>query len=166
MATVRIPGTGMAVDVLDTHLNSRLSSRVSDARSLEAYRQQTRIVADFVAAHRSPHTSLIAGGDFNVGRAAARGAALWASLPRWNFGSAVKDALHVVTDARRLAGLGVNANTEAVLRRNTDFIFFAPGAKTALAPDALAVPFGRERTGGMLSDHPGYLAVFRVTGAA
>lgn len=163
LATVSIPGTRLTVDVLDTHLNSRVRSLVSDARSLYAYRRQTEIVSNFIAANRDSGTPLIAAGDFNVGKAAARKVELSASLRRWNLGLPVRDALHAIVDARRLSGLGVDENTRAVVRRNTDFIFFAPGTGAALLPEALAVPFGRERSGGMLSDHPGYLAVFRLS---
>ena len=165
MATVRIPGSGKAFDILDTHLNSRHSSLVGDARSLEAYRRQTGILADFIATNRTPGMALIAGGDFNVGKAAARGDALSADLPRWNFGAAVHDALHAVTGARRRVGAGIGADTLAVLRRNTDFLFFAPTPGTALAPESLSVPFGLEASGTMLSDHLGYSATFRLGSA-
>lgn len=162
LATVRLPGSGSEVDVLDTHLNSRRRSLVGDARSLKAYGRQVQILSAFIANSRDRANPLIAGGDFNVGKASARGSLLWASLREWNFGSAVSEALHAVVGARRRAGAQLDANTQAVIRRNTDFLFFASGSNGSIAPSDLAVPFGRERSGRMLSDHPGYSAVFRL----
>ena len=156
LATVEIPGAPAPVDIVTTHLNSRHHARVADARSLYAYSRQVDLLARFIAANRDPSHPLIVAGDFNVGRAPARGTALQASLPGW--GSNVP-----VTEALALVGAGqtpLAPATEAVIRRNTDFEFFAPGSLAELTPHAIDVQFGQEPAGGMLSDHIGYTITF------
>jgi endonuclease/exonuclease/phosphatase family metal-dependent hydrolase len=157
LATVEIPGAPAPVDIVTTHLNSRHHARVADSRSLYAYSRQVALLAQFIAANRDPSHPLIVAGDFNVGRAPARGSALEASLPAWGANVPVAEALAVVG---RGGQAPLTADAEAVVRRNTDFEFFVPGQLAALTPRAIDVPFGREATGGMLSDHLGYTITF------
>jgi len=157
LATVEIPGAPAPVDIVTTHLNSRHHARVGDSRSLYAYSRQVALLAQFIAANHDPAHPLIVAGDFNVGRAPDRGAALAASLPAWGANVPVSEALAMVGRGEQ-APLAPDA--EAVIRRNTDFEFFAPGSLAALTPRAISVPFGREPDGGMLSDHLGYTITF------
>lgn len=160
LATVEIPGAPAPVDIVTTHLNSRHHARVTDARSLYAYSRQVGLLAQFIAANRNPAHPLIVAGDFNVGRAPARGDALSASLPAWTGDGMVSEALATLAadgDARRQH---LEPDAEAVVRRNTDFEYFVPGSLAALTPRAIDVLFGEEPAGGMLSDHIGYTITF------
>lgn len=160
LATVEIPGAPAPVDIVTTHLNSRHHARVADSRSLYAYSRQVDLLARFIAANHDPAHPLIVGGDFNVGRAPARGTALEASLASWGATVPVSEALAAVTGGDRAGDASLTPDAEAVVRRNTDFEFFVPGSLAALTPRAIDVPFGVEPTGGMLSDHLGYTITF------
>jgi endonuclease/exonuclease/phosphatase family metal-dependent hydrolase len=160
LATVEIPGAPAPVDIVTTHLNSRHHARVADSRSLYAYSRQVALLAQFIAANHDPSHPLIVGGDFNVGAAPARGSALEASLPAWGAAVPVSEALAAVAHAGTAP---LPPDTEAVVTRNTDFEFFLPGRFAALTPRSIDVPFGREATGGMLSDHLGYTITFGLT---
>lgn len=157
LVTLHVPGAQTPVDVLTTHLNSRYHSLVDDERSLYAYRRQVDILARFISQNRSPDRPLIAAGDFNVGHASDRGAALFASLPVWNFGLPVDHALRIVAAAHQ--GL---PSLQPLIHHNADFVFFAPGKKERLAVATLSIPFGQDPSGAMLSDHIGYVATFRL----
>jgi len=160
LATVEIPGAPAPVDIVTTHLNSRHHARVTDSRSLYAYSRQVALLAQFIAANHDPSHPLIVGGDFNVGRAPARGSALEASLSAWGANAPVAEALAAVTGGRGAQQEALPPDAAAVVRRNTDFEFFVPGRLAALTPRAIDVPFGREARGGMLSDHLGYTITF------
>lgn len=156
LATIEIPGADSPVDIVATHLNSRHSARVADARSLYAYDRQVSLLSEFIRANRSPDHPLIVAGDFNVGAAPARGRALSASLPGWGAGAPVVEALEVA------AGDEPSDDARAAVRRNTDFEFITPGRSAELVPLKVDVPFGREPSGGMLSDHIGYVVIFAL----
>jgi endonuclease/exonuclease/phosphatase family metal-dependent hydrolase len=162
LATVEIPGAPAPVDIVTTHLNSRHHARVADSRSLYAYSRQVGLLAQFIAANHDPSHPLIVGGDFNVGRAPARGSALAASLSAWGANVPVAEALAAVTAGSGAPRDPLPPDAEAVVRRNTDFEFFVPGQLAALTPRAIDVPFGREASGGMLSDHLGYTITFAL----
>ncbi len=157
LATVEIPGAA-PVDVVATHLNSRHSAHVADARSLYAYQRQVALLSGFILANRNPDHPLIVAGDFNVGAAAARGRALSALVPGWGGGTPVVEALGVVSAETGQPGDDV----DAAVRRNTDFEFIAAGRSARLVPLSVQIPFGREPSGRMLSDHIGYAVTFAL----
>jgi endonuclease/exonuclease/phosphatase family metal-dependent hydrolase len=155
LATIAVPGAS-PVDIVATHLNSRHSARVADARSLYAYRRQVTLLSDFIRTNRDPEHPLIVAGDFNVGAAPARGLALTAVVPSWGDGAPVVEALGAMAAANRPLG----EDAEAAVHRNTDFEFVAGGRSVELIPLDVQVPFGREPTGHALSDHIGYSITF------
>lgn len=163
LVTIEIPGAPSPVDLVATHLNSRHSARVSNERSLYAYERQVQLLSDFILANRDPRHPLIVAGDFNVGGAPARGTALFAQVPHWGGGGVpVVEALHAVVSAGGAGRPAPATGTDAVIRRNTDFEFISAGRLADLVPLAANVPFGRESSGGMLSDHIGYAITFRL----
>jgi len=157
LATIALPGA-TPVDILATHLNSRHSARVAEARSLYAYQRQVALLSDFIRTNRDPDHPLIAAGDFNVGRATARGELLSALVPGWGGGQPVVEALAAIASSRT----SPDPDAEAAIHRNTDFEFTTAGRKTELVPVNLSVPFGRETSGPMLSDHIGYAVTFEL----
>src|SRR5205085_769047 len=156
LATIELPGADSPVDIVATHLNSRHSARVADTRSLYAYDRQVTLLSDFIRANRNPDHPLIVAGDFNVGTAPARGRTLSASVPGWGNGTPVVEALEVA------GGGQASDDTRAAVRRNTDFEFITAGRSAELVPLNVAVPFGREPSGRMLSDHIGYAVTFAL----
>ena len=162
LVTVELPGAPAPVDVVVTHLNSRHSSRVPDTRSLYAYQRQVELLSQFVEANRDPGHPLIVAGDFNVGKAPARGAALLAQVPGWGEGSPVTESFGALAAQRRALGEATTPGADAVIRRNTDFEFIAPGKEAELVPLGANVQFGTEPWGGMLSDHIGYTVTFAM----
>lgn len=162
LATVEIPGAPSPVDIVTTHLNSRHHARVPDDRSLYAYSRQVALLAQFIAANHDPAHPLIVAGDFNVGRAPARGSALSASLPAWGRTSSVSEALAALAADGGARQQLLAPDAAAVVQRNTDFEFFMPGSLAGLTPQAISVPFGQEATGRMLSDHLGYTITFTL----
>src|SRR5207237_557885 len=92
-----------------------------------------------------------------------RGVALAAQLPNWGARDApLVEALHAVVAAGEAGRPGPANAADAVMRRNTDFEFISAGRRAELVPLAASVPFGRESSGGMLSDHIGYAITFRL----
>jgi endonuclease/exonuclease/phosphatase family metal-dependent hydrolase len=158
LVTVRVPGWAAPVDIVTTHLNSRHSSGVSDARSLYAYGRQLALLTAFINRWHDPALPLIAAGDFNAGQAPPRRRALNAVLPAWRGASPIREALHEVS--RNSAA--IPGSVAAVIRHGADWAFFASGAGVRLSPEAIHVPFGPDAAGHMLSDHIGYVAQFRL----
>lgn len=154
-ATIELPGE-TPVDIVATHLNSRHSAHVADTRSLYAFGRQVALLSDFIMSSRNPDHPLIVAGDFNVGAAPARGRALSASVPGWGAGTPVVEALEVA------AGGQPGDDARAAVHRNTDFEFIAAGRSAELVPMTVEVPFGREPSGRMLSDHIGYAVTFAL----
>lgn len=157
LVSVAVPGLPTPVDIVTTHLNSRRSSGVPDARSIYAYQRQVGILSQFIRTSRDPHHPLIVAGDFNVGAALPRRAALMKDVRTGWSRDGMRDAL---SEARRAQPLAPDA--AFAFRRARDWEFFSPGDAAQLILTGLQVPFGHEPSGGMLSDHIGYIAVFRA----
>jgi endonuclease/exonuclease/phosphatase family metal-dependent hydrolase len=65
---ILVPGAPAAVDVFNTHLNSRGSAGVPGARSLKAHRLQVNEVNCFIETRWDRRNGLLFGGDFNMQR--------------------------------------------------------------------------------------------------
>ncbi|WP_198355249.1 endonuclease/exonuclease/phosphatase family protein [Sphingomonas sp. MA1305] len=158
MATIAVPGSPAAVDVFDTHLNSRRASRADDQRSTVAYRRQVAALTRFVRANHDPRHALIVAGDFNMGWPTARRttplpeARTWSHFP-----------VDVALDAVVRNGRALDGDAAYSHRRAKDLQFFAGGERSKLEVVGVDVPFGRDGDGQKLSDHVGYVARFRLT---
>jgi endonuclease/exonuclease/phosphatase family metal-dependent hydrolase len=161
LVTLAVPG-GSPIDVLTTHLNSRAASRVPEARSYYAYDRQVGMLDAFVRAVHDSARPLIAAGDFNVGTSLPRRAALLAVARDWSSGARVRDALHEY----REAGGPMSADAAYSFARSRDWQFFTDGKDRTISLAGIEVPFGFEPSGGMLSDHVGYVARFRLSESA
>lgn len=160
LVRVAVPGLATPVDIVTTHLNSRTASGVAKARADQAYARQVDMMTSFVERARDPRNPLIVAGDFNMGKTPQRRAVLFGRIAhRWNIAGTVQDALG---QAAR-DGLPMPQDAIASARRAKDWQFFAPGHAARLELAGIAVPFGREPNGDMLSDHVGYVAYFRET---
>lgn len=162
MADIVLPG-GPIVTVVTVHLNSRAASGAPHARSLYAYRRQLDILRDFIMRERDDAAPLILAGDLNVGRTEPRRAALatglktlWRSAPASGTGALA----HCL--ARRRADAVARDDAVDSLRRGKDWQFAIGGSSAAITPEEVAVPFGRDKGGAMLSDHVGYTIHYRI----
>ncbi len=163
LVTVRIPGALTPVDIVTTHLNCRQHSGVSDERSLYAYRREAELLSAFINHWHDPIYPIIVAGDFNAGRAQPRWAALRQAIASWRGGAPFRDAISEVVRDRTARGAPLAPDIHAILRRAEDWQFFAPGRDSALAAQAVRVPFGHEPDGSQLSDHIGYAALYRLS---
>ena len=157
LVTLAVPSVGL-IDILTTHLNSRHASRATDARSLYAYDRQVAELSRFVREAHDPRLPLIAAGDFNVGSAMSRRQRLLSQAREWST-VPVSDAF----SALRAKGGVLNGDVGYSYRRARDWQFFAGGIDAHLTLADIAVPFGHDGAGGMLSDHVGYVARFHLT---
>lgn len=164
IAYVAIPGAAGPVAIVATHLNSRHSSHVDDARSLYAYRRQLDAMSDFLARNLAPAAPVVMAGDFNAGSALARRSYLVSSAVRWRKDGPVEAALDHCLQSKNACALSEQADLRYSLKRGRDWQFFAPGATARLVPASMAAPFGRGADGTMLSDHVGYVVVYRLLG--
>ncbi|WP_016746649.1 sphingomyelin phosphodiesterase [Rhizorhabdus wittichii] len=154
MAVVAVPGAPGPIAVVNLHLNSKRASGVAIERADAAFRQQVAALDRFLAANHVPGMPMIVGGDFNIGRSAARRTMVMEVLAR-HHGTAPADALSACTGVCRD---GLSADAREARRRAKDWQFLIPGAAADLTVRRIATPFGREADGSMLSDHVGYTA--------
>lgn len=164
MVTIRVPGSAAPVTIATTHLNSKRSSGVSISRSLYAYRRQVDAINAFLAAHQDARLPIIFAGDFNASseeRRAhlfGRGIPSWAALAARPVISALDRCLRVTPPC-----IGKPPSIAYYIRkRSRDWQFYRPGVHGSIEPVRLNVPFGLERSGGMLSDHVGYGITYRL----
>lgn len=154
---IAVPGFATPVDIVTTHLNCRTASGVDDGRSDAAYAVQTDLMTRFVQQARDIRDPLIVAGDLNVGRTRTRRHALFGAIAaRWG---SVGDALG---EAHR-RGLAMSDDALASWHHAKDWQFFASGTAARIALTGIAVPFGHDAAGAMLSDHIGYVAYFRLS---
>lgn len=167
MVTIAVPGSPTPVTVVTTHMNSKKSSGVSQTRSLYAYRRQVEAIDDFLTRYRNPEQPVILAGDFNASSAerrtylTAHSAAHWTTKRRLPIDNALQHCLQ----SGAPCGGAVPAIAATVFQKGRDWQFFSSGYRTSIQAIAMAVPFGRERDGSMLSDHVGYGVTYRLTQA-
>jgi len=70
--------------------------------------------------------------------------------------------VHRAVLARRRAGAVEGGDAVESLRRGKDWQFAIGGSAAAITPEDVAVPFGRDKAGTMLSDHFGYIIHYRI----
>ena len=159
IAWIKLPGSPEPIAFIDTHLNSRGASGVEDLRSDTAYMRQIEALRQFIRAEVPASTTAFLGGDFNS-KAEVRRAAVSSLLPHSH--NSLLDAL------RRGSAITLNdrADTEAILRRSKDWLFYRGDLDVSVRLTAFEVPFGRQANGSMLSDHLGYEARYRLRTAA
>lgn len=159
LATLDIPGAASPIEVLTTHLNSRTASHVEDSRSIYAYRRQVGALTAFIQEHHDPRLPLIAAGDFNVGSALPRRKALLSDVRiHWASAGSVRDAFG---QYQRQGGI-LTGDAAFSFGRARDWQFFCDGLAGKLVLTGIDVPFGRDQSGHMLSDHVGYAARYRL----
>jgi len=158
MAVIDVPGPS-PVAMVDVHLNSRHASGVSLGRSLYAYREQVDALAAFLRDNAPADIPVIVGGDFNIGHDPSRRAYVRSRLAAW-LGSTQHNAFtQCLNDPDCRAAMPDDARRS--LDHGRDWEFIRPGDRSNLTPRQITTPFGRDRSGAMLSDHIGYVVAYR-----
>ena len=155
-----LPGREAAVQIFNTHLNSRKASGVSVGKSNLALRRQLLIAARFVRDHADMAMPVIIAGDFNIGTDRSRRIALFQlSASNHDLGFIrLENAAAASSLARGLVPRATeHADLAAAVKRSKDLVFFS-----AVRPVAASVPFGTTPDGSSLSDHIGYRIDFAV----
>ena len=164
LVTVAVPGVAQPVAIVDTHLNSRHASGVSDDRSFYAYQRQVDALSDFVRANIKPGTPFIIAGDFNA-QGGRRRDYLLQQAANWRSGAPVQAALDLCLRAGDQCPTDNRQDLMFSQRRGRDYQLFASGGTTNIALKSMAALFGHDADGHMLSDHVGYTATYRIGGA-
>jgi endonuclease/exonuclease/phosphatase family metal-dependent hydrolase len=157
LVRVQVPGVPAPVDIVTTHVNSRRSSGVSDARSLVSHRRQFDEIAGFVARNRRPGNAFVLAGDLNVRRAPAR------------YDYAVMRVGHpFVHDwcRRPEAGCDVDmalGDGDRPGLGTQDLQAFDSGSAVRISPVGMSLLFDQPVDGRMLSDHAAHLVVYRLS---
>lgn len=154
-ATIRVPGQDAPLLLFNTHLNARTASAVPVEKANHAFRRQLALTARFISDSSTPETSMIIGGDFNIGKDEKRRSAFtrlsWSRrLPA--FASLSRASGIQAMNAGLIEGGQGHADMTAINHRTKDLIFADP----RLVPVDAAIPFGTEPDGSSLSDHMGY----------
>ena len=154
LARVAPPGAAEPIDIVTTHLNCRERTGVTVARADTAYDRQVKTLLGFIAASHDPRLPMIVAGDFNVGPAPDRQAAIAAAVAMLD----ATPALQSLVAQHR----AVPADAEFSWHKNKDLQLAVSAPREQLRVTAVATPFGHEADGSMLSDHVGYVARYRV----
>jgi len=155
---VNVPGAAGPVAFIDTHLNSRVASGVAKARADMAYAYQVDALRQFIADNVPPGAVAFLGGDFNSGKAAIRREDLGLGL----LPDARNSLLEALSDEREVS-VQDSSDTQAILERGKDWLFYRGSWRCRVALTGFDVPFGRAPDGTSLSDHLGYEARYRLS---
>lgn len=168
MVTLEVPGQSVPVTIVTTHMNSKKSSGVPEARSRFAYERQAEALARFVRENHDTRTPIVFAGDFNASNVQRRrilaGDVAVSSPAGTRVG--LKSALQTVAARVEHWPDKLHEDVAYISRRGRDWQFFASGTRAAIAPQRIGIPFGREPDGSMLSDHMGLVISYRLNAKA
>jgi endonuclease/exonuclease/phosphatase family metal-dependent hydrolase len=156
LAQVRIPGQAEPLTVINTHLNSDVSSSgVGEERTDAAFAWQFAAIRDFAASRIPANMPAIVGGDLNIGPSEHR----WAQAQR--IGLPLAGAREAVGEALQRGPVLQRARpaTQGIYDKRIDRLFYRAGRMTSLSIKQFDVPF---TTGApdSLSDHAGFVATY------
>ncbi|MEM7568945.1 MAG: endonuclease/exonuclease/phosphatase family protein [Pseudomonadota bacterium] len=158
LAHITVPGLDVPIAVATTHLNSRVASGVSVERANYAFAWQVDALDAFFRRHVTADSPLIFAGDFNAAPFPKRKSILFQQRGRRSglaFLKAGSDALIEQASAATL----LDAN------KVKDRHYMKDGRRAHVTASAYRISFGKEPSGGMLSDHIGYEVTYRFTPA-
>ena len=156
IAWIAVPGSPRPVAFIDTHLNSRAASGVSKARADDAYAYQIAALRKFINRNVPSDAAAFLGGDFNSGKAATR----WADL-RGGLLSGGQNSLLVAEAERTAIPQNVRSDTQAILGRAKDWLYYRGNSLSHITLTGFDVPFGEDLRA-MFSDHMGYEAHYKL----
>lgn len=155
LARIEPEGAPTAIEVLNTHMNSRKASGAPPGPALAAHHRQTAQLFDFIERERDPDLPLLVGGDFNVKH----------DTNRYDYAAQARP-YRVVAEfcSQPDSGCGPGAGDAAAKPwlQSQDLQAFAEDAGVHIQPIETASLFDARR-GDRLSDHDGYLVRYRLT---
>ena len=160
LAWVKVPNYSKPIAIVDTHLNSREASGVSDERSNAAWVMQAEIVMRFVHDKIPSSATVIFTGDLNIGQVPAR---IQVNNDRGDFLPGGSEALRLAIATDKIRDDRQLDEVRWIIGHAKDWQWFRSGATKQLNLIDVSVPFGVEPDGTSLSDHLGYIANYRLT---
>ena len=156
LARLAIPGVPGAIDIYDTHMNSRGASRAPAKRNLAAHKRQSVIASEFMAETNDDANPLILGGDFNMRHSEARFDAFTRHQP-------LKLVHEVCRDPASGCDAAMSWDGDAPWMDTQDLQLFWPGEAVAIRPIRVEAMFDGGPSGPELSDHDGFLVTYELS---
>ena len=153
---VRIDGAPEPVDIFNTHMNSRRSSRAPQRRTLPIHNAQVSELAGFIDDAHRDENPVILGGDFNMRNSEARFDFLASRLP-------LKLARQACQDPASGCDIRVSFDGDAPWMDTQDLQFFRSGRKVQVRPIRLEAMFDGAADSPRLSDHDGYRVLYELS---
>ena len=156
-ARIMIPGAPAALDVFNTHLNSRGSAGVSTERSLKAHRLQVNEISRYIEQRWDRENAVLFGGDFNMRNAPAR------------FEHFAETTPHRLVHQHCLSRMSkcdvrLSWDGDEPWMDTQDLQGFQSGGRLTVEPIRVEAMFDEPwRKGKPLSDHDGLLVVYRLS---
>lgn len=155
-ARIAVPGVPAAVDVFNTHLNSRGSAGVSHHRSLKAHRLQVNEVSRFVEQRWDRRNALLFGGDFNMRNAPAR-------FDHFTEKTPYRLVHQHCLEPEAKCDLRLSWDGDAPWMDTQDLQGFESGNMVTVEPIRVEAMFDKPWRGKPLSDHDGLLVIYRLS---
>jgi endonuclease/exonuclease/phosphatase family metal-dependent hydrolase len=155
-ARILVPGMPAAIDVFNTHLNSRGSAGVSSERSLKAHRVQVNEVNRFIEQRWDRRNGLLFGGDFNMRNAPARFEYFAEKTPYRLVHQ------HCASPTPR-CDVQLSWDGDQPWMDTQDLQGFEGGSTVRVEPVRVEAMFDEPWRGKPLSDHDGLLVVYRLS---
>ena len=156
-ARIAIPNVPIAIDLINTHLNSQGASRVAPARHLQAHGLQVAELGSFITRNGNADAAMILGGDFNM-----KG-----SPERFRQFENVSDRMMLVHEwcarQRLFCDVQMSWDGNAPWMDTQDLQLFRSPHNTILVPIRVQAMFDGSKGNPKLSDHDGLLVTYRLT---
>ena len=157
VALIQIPGVPEPVYFLNTHMNSGIqTSGVSADRSLMAHNLQMREIADFIRNFPGEGRALLYGGDFNMKQDRDR-------LSQINEQGQQSIVRVFCTITVNDCEIRMSFDGDEPWLDTQDLQGFFEGERIKIRPIIIEALFDELVDGKMLSDHDGYLVVYRLS---
>lgn len=156
LARIAIPGVPGAIDIYDTHMNSRGASRAPAERNLAAHHRQSLEASEFMAETNDDANPLILGGDFNMRHSEAR----FDKFSRYQPLSLVHE---VCIDPASGCEVRMSWDGDEPWMDTQDLQLFWPGDAVSIRPVRAEAMFDGGASGPELSDHDGFLVTYELS---
>ncbi len=157
VALIQIPGVPEPIYFLTTHMNSGIqTSGVSSDRSLIAHNLQMREIADFIRNFPGEGRALVYGGDFNMKQDRDR----LSKISKQGQQSFIRVYCTLNVDECEIR---MSFDSDEPWLDTQDLQGFFDGERIKIRPIIVEALFDEPVNGEKLSDHDGYLVVYRVS---
>lgn len=156
LARVALPGVPGAIDIYDTHMNSRGASRAPAERNLAAHKRQSLEASEFLAETNDDTNPLIFGGDFNMRHSEAR-------FDRFSRYQPLQLVHRVCADPASGCDVRLSWDGDEPWMATQDLQLFLPGDAMAIRPIRVEALFDGGASGPKLSDHDGFLVTYKLS---